>query len=204
MSKGHNAGSFVAAQDGGCGSPLIPPSQVDLVFSIYSVWRSGGRWVVHQVLFLVLYLFVFFNSTCTRHVSSRRIIRCIGRTRTTKGSRGRVATRLLHHNIAHRRILHVGSGCRGSNITIPNSRTPSRVHGHSITIKRSCRTTRLSSRGTIISRELRDRSTPRTTNVRVFNRGLFRGHGLSFRPDIGLTAPTGCQLKPNSRIVVSV
>lgn len=199
-----------------CGGGVLP------LYPVCVCCGGSGSWsrcLVHELVALFFLMFALSKMTFTRRVSSSRIIRCMGDTRRVNGGRGRVAARLVQQKIAGRRIREVRGGCRGSGSKDPRDGARSRGHSHRHNrvdnmigklhaASRACSTERASitksSLRVVSGHSLSRRGRARSPASRVCNRGVFAGSGLAFRPGIGITAPRGCHLKPNSRIVVSI
>ncbi len=182
---------------------------------------QGGCGYVGGLLVFMSLLF-YMRLVSTRGVASSRIVRCTVRTRKENSDRRRVTGRLLHGKMAVRRIGHVGHGVRdrgGINMKTSLGRGS---HAHATPGNGNVMRLRDSGRDEGGLGTMRHRAVvvdavsflfPSSTVVcvvrtrgggRVFNRHVFRGGSMTFRTDCGLPAPTGCGLKPNSRITVSV
>lgn len=177
---------------------------------------------------MLILIFTLSNSILTRRsVDSRRILRCIGANVRRKGSRHRVTARLTHEKIARRRTGHMGGLCRRrGKSTSGSTGTAVRGQGHlhrgagarrSVCMARGFAFSRHPITNKIMKgglssdistghccRKVNVNSVRRVRGSGICKQSVFRAEGLAFRPDIGLTAPPGCHLKPNSRMVVSV
>lgn len=176
---------------------------------LHPVWEEGSggslsRCLVHEFVALFFLAFALAKTMVTR-VSSSRMVRCIGSKRGSKGDRGRLVARLATQNMAGRRTRQVGRQCRR------NRKTSITIMSRDITSRREREERSTSSRIATKAFSIVDaridspaaRNATTTTHL-IFNHGVFGDQGLAFRPGIGVTAPPGCHLNPNSRIVVSM